>query len=163
VAQKERRTKKEEVMPYDDDYVKQLERENELLRRKIEMNPTLAEILKKYFCLSKEVNRKGEETYGLVLTPMAQSHFLRKGDYDYLKDVGVHEDLIEGVNDFEKNVTVTNDDGINEILDELYKNIKLPKEYMTSLQDTCPVEKIDDYIEPLRQELGIWNCGVRTK
>lgn len=150
-------------MSYDEDYVKQLEKENELLRRKIEMNPTLAEILKKYFRLSKEVNRNGEETYGLVLTPMTQSHFLRKADYDYLKDVGVYEDLVEGVNDFEKNVTVTNDDDVNEILDEIYKNIKVPEEYMTGLQDKCPVEKIDDYIEPLRQELGIWNCGVRIK
>ncbi len=107
------------------EYVKQLERENEFLRNKIEMNPTLADIMKKYFCLSKEVNRNGEESYGLTLTPMAQSKFLRKEDYDYLLGIGVHEEHIDCADEFAKDVTVTNDDKmVNEILDKYYESAK---------------------------------------
>jgi hypothetical protein len=146
------------------EYVKQLEQENEFLRNKIEMNPTLADIMKKYFCLSKEVNRKGEESYGLTLTPMAQSKFLRKEDYDYLKNIGVHEEYTDCAEYFAKDVTVTNDDKmVNEILDKYYESAKIPPDYMKSLEQSCPVKKIDDYIEPLRQELGIWNNGVRIQ
>jgi hypothetical protein len=120
--------------------------------------------MKKYFCLSKEVNRKGEESYGLTLTPMAQSKFLRKGDYDYLKNIGVHEEYTDCAEYFAKDVTVTNDDKmVNEILDKYYESAKIPPDYMKSLEQPCPVKKIDDYIEPLRQELGIWNNGVRIQ
>ena len=109
-----------------DEYIKSLENENEILKNRIDMNPTLADILKRYFCLVKEVNRDGVVSYGLQLTPMANSNFLHEDDYNYLKNIGVHEDVVMGVADFEKNVTVTNDNNlVNELLDEFYKHNKI--------------------------------------
>lgn len=114
-------------MTPDEEYVKSLEKENETLRNRIEMNPTLADILKRYFNICKEVNRNGEVSYGLVLTPMAQSKFLREDDYNYLKNIGVDEEVIENVSNFESNVTVTNDnEEVNKLLDEWYEKIKMP-------------------------------------
>ncbi len=119
-------------MPYDDDYVKQLEKENENLRRRMEVNATLADILKKYFLLSKKVNRRGEEFYGVTLTPGSFSHGLSKFDYDYLTSIGILEETDTG--EAQRTEFVANDDpGIKEILDEFYKNVKLPKEYMKNM------------------------------
>jgi hypothetical protein len=137
-----------------DDYVKQLEAENEMLRRKIEMNPTLADIMKRYFCLSKETNRRGEVSYGLQLTSIAASNFLHEKDYEYLKSVGIHEEEVMIDVEFDKNVTVTNDDKlVNEILDDYYKSIKVPKEYMNGLDEPCPVKSIDDYTRQVKELL----------
>jgi hypothetical protein len=113
-------------MTTSDEYIKTLEKENETLRNRIEMNPTLADILKRYFCLTKEINRDGVVSYGLQLTPMANSNFLHEDDYNYLKKVGVHEEMVMGVADFQKNVTVTNDNNlVNELLDEFYRHNKI--------------------------------------
>lgn len=135
-----------------EEYVKQIEAENEMLRRKIEMNPTLADILKRYFCLYKETNRQGLTSYGLMLTPMAKANFLHEEDYKYLKSVGIYEEEVIDAVEFEKNVTVTNDDPlVNEILDEFYKNVKVPEKFIQGLDEPCPVKKIDDYTDELRK------------
>ena len=128
-------------MPTDEEYLKQLEKENELLRRKIEMNPTLREILGKYFCLSKEVNKVGEESYGLTLTPMK----IQKKDYEYLESVGIplEESYVEDAftNSF---IFFGNDKDVKQILDEYYKNIKVPKDYFEELNKPCPYKSLAD-------------------
>ena len=127
-------------MPYDDQYVKQLEKENELLRRKIEMNPTLKEILGKYFCLSKEVNRNGEESYGLTLTPMK----IMKKDYEYLESVGIPSEETPVDVEFTNSFIVGNDKEVKEILDEFYKNVNIPKEYLEDLHKPCQYKSLAD-------------------
>jgi hypothetical protein len=113
------------------EYVKQLEEENEMLRRKIDMNPVLRELLGKYFRLSKEVNRRGEEVYRLDVSAI----MLTKKDYEYLISVGIPYDDVT-VDEFTNEMVVGTDHDVKKILEEYYKSVKVPKDYMERIKES---------------------------
>jgi hypothetical protein len=138
-------------MPYDEEYVKQLERENELLRRKIETSPTLKETLGKYFCLSKEVNRAGEVSYGLKLTPI----MIVQKDFEYLETVGILSEEVEVEEDFTNSFIVGNDEDVKKILEEYRKhNIKFPDECIKEINKPCPYKSLEDVENQAKTLLG---------
>lgn len=113
-------------MEIDREYVKVLEAENEALRLKIDTNPILANILGKYFFLSKKVNRQGKEHYSIGLTPM----ILAKEDYDYLLRIGVPEDFISEFSHGEISGFVFDEYESKKILENYRKTIDVPQEYL---------------------------------
>jgi hypothetical protein len=124
----------------DGEYVKRLEEENEMLRRKIDVNPVLRELLGKYFRLKKEVNRSGEADYALDVS----TRKLNKEDYEYLTSVGIPDNELT-VEEFTNAFIVGTDDDVKKILDEYYKSVKLPENYIKDLKEPCPVKSMDDY------------------